>query len=67
MPQAAEKPYASHTLNHCRNVVMRVGCVRLLLILMLLTLGLWIVFANLVVYQSLRVLTAVKVGRSLMA
>ena len=36
-------------LNHCRNVVMRVGRVRLLLILMLLSLGLWIVFAKLVV------------------
>ena len=49
MPQDAEKPYASHTLNHCRNVVVRVGRVRLLLILMLLSLGLWIVFAKLVV------------------
>src|ERR671925_190018 len=49
MPQAAEKPYATHTLNHCRHVVMRVGRVRLLLILMLLSLGLWIVFGKLVV------------------
>ena len=33
-------------MNHCRNFVMRVGRVRLLLILMLLSLGLWIVFAK---------------------
>ena len=46
---AAEKPYASHTLNHCRNLVRRVGRVRLLLVLMLLSLGLWLVFAKLVV------------------
>jgi predicted DCC family thiol-disulfide oxidoreductase YuxK len=49
MPQAAEKPSASHTLNHCRNIVMRVGRVRLLLLLMLLSLGLWLVGAKLVV------------------
>ena len=49
MMPAAETPYASHTLNHCRNLVRRVGRVRLLLLLMLLSLGLWLVFAKLVV------------------
>ena len=48
MMPAAETPYASHTLNHCRNLVRRVGRVRLLLLLMLLSLGLWLVFAKLV-------------------
>jgi predicted DCC family thiol-disulfide oxidoreductase YuxK len=49
MPQVAEKPYASPTLNHWSNLVLRIGRVRLLLILMFLALGLWIVFAKLVV------------------
>ena len=46
---AAENPYVSQTLNHCHNWARRVGCVRLLLVLMLLSLGLWLVFAKLVV------------------
>src|SRR5215510_16410536 len=49
MPQAAEKLSASEPMNHSRNFVMRAGRVRLLLVLMLLSLGLWIVFAKLVV------------------
>jgi predicted DCC family thiol-disulfide oxidoreductase YuxK len=36
-------------VNHSRNFVMRLGCIRLLLVLMLLSLGLWIVFGKLVV------------------
>jgi hypothetical protein len=40
MPQAAEKLLASEPLHHSRNFVMRAGRVRLLLVLMLLSLGL---------------------------
>ena len=39
----------NHGLNHGPNIVMRVGRIRLLLVLMILSLGLWIVFAKLVV------------------
>ncbi len=49
MWQATEKPYAGAPLKHSPNFVMRIGRVRLLLVLMLLSLGLWIVFAQLLV------------------
>ena len=67
MMPAAETPYASHTLNHCRNLVRRVGRVRLLLLLMLLSLGLWLVFAKLVVPPVIESAYRGEVGCSLTA
>jgi predicted DCC family thiol-disulfide oxidoreductase YuxK len=49
MSQPAEKLYASALLNQGRDFVMRTGRVRLLLVLMGISLGLWIVFAKLIV------------------
>jgi predicted DCC family thiol-disulfide oxidoreductase YuxK len=44
-----EKPWRVGLVNHGRDSVLRIGLTRLLLVLMLLSLGLWIVFAKLVV------------------
>src|SRR5262245_2788520 len=49
MRQVAEKLYASAPLRYSHDCVTRLGRVRLLLILTLLSVGLWIVVAKLVV------------------
>ena len=49
MGQAADKLSAPRPLEHNPHFLMRAGRVRLLLVLMILSLGLWIVFAKLVV------------------